>query len=438
MKMTLDSIVKQIINEAITPVQFLMKAIRGLGKNGAVEAENAFLRAVRREANIGPKVPVDLNNISTEIFDKSVKNIEFEAYRKIISQNYYNKNKVVIDDIVSNYKGKKRVFELNNLGIPPSFQEDVRNLSIKGKAEPKPKPTTTSDPDPVPQIVRNLGDELTDDIITGSLKKEFTRRNITYSLYASQQKAFNSVLRTLVNDAYQVVGSKEIKKYNDIVLRFNNLNMFKQRELIEKAQKAIVESGIDLKPLPRAIKNLNDYSDKQLLRLSFYKGDDIGSKLKNNLILNMGLYAVEIITNLILTGTVNQNNFTNKSVLQSILIRAGLTLLPFNIVKKINIIATAAGAIAAAAADSDKSEQLGLSPINISDARTYVESSSNPYELPLENGKIIQKVEYKAVDKKFDPMKGEKGAFIQVYVDGQMIGRLNKDLKGKINSISPD
>ena len=144
MKITLDSIVKQIISEAVTPVQFLMKAIKGLGK-GAVEGENALIRAIKKEGNLGPKVAVDLNNVSEDLLNKAIKNSEFIAYRKLISQKLYSKNKTIIDDVVSKYKGKQRVLELNNAGIPPSFQEDVRNLSNKGRVKPT-APTNTPQP----------------------------------------------------------------------------------------------------------------------------------------------------------------------------------------------------------------------------------------------------------------------------------------------------
>jgi hypothetical protein len=141
MNMKLENIIKQVINEAVTPVQFLMKAIKGLGK-GAVEAENALIRAIRKEGNLSSKAAVDINNVSEDILNKSIKNVEFATYRKLIAQKLYNKNQEIFDDIISKSTGKTRVLQLNNAGIPPAFQEEVRNMSNLKRRTIKPTPTT--------------------------------------------------------------------------------------------------------------------------------------------------------------------------------------------------------------------------------------------------------------------------------------------------------
>ena len=154
MNMKLENIIKQVINEAVTPVQFLMKAIKGLGK-GAVEAENALIRAIRKEGNLSSKAAVDINNVSEDILNKSIKNVEFATYRKLIAQKLYNKNQEIFDDIISKSTGKTRVLQLNNAGIPPAFQEEVRNLSnLKRRTvRPTPTPTTTT---PTKNVITDL------------------------------------------------------------------------------------------------------------------------------------------------------------------------------------------------------------------------------------------------------------------------------------------
>ena len=142
--MKLESVIKQIISEQVTPNQLILKLIKSLGKKGSAEAESALIRAIRKEGNLGPKVVVDVNNVTEELMQKSIKNIEFASYRKLIAQKIYNKNQQLFDDIITKSKGKTRIFQLNNAGVPPVFQEEVRNLyKLKNKTV-TPKSTTTT------------------------------------------------------------------------------------------------------------------------------------------------------------------------------------------------------------------------------------------------------------------------------------------------------
>lgn len=169
--MKLESVIKQIVSEAVTPVQFLMKAIKGLGK-GAVEAENALIRAIRKEGNLGPKVAVDVNNVTEELMQRAVKNVEFATYRKLIAQKLYNKNQQLFDDIILNSTGKSRVLQLNNAGIPPAFQEEVRNLSkLKNRTIKQTKTTT-----PISSTVKT-DEEIIGDLISKNVKSETELKN---------------------------------------------------------------------------------------------------------------------------------------------------------------------------------------------------------------------------------------------------------------------
>jgi len=257
MKITLDSIVKQIISEAVTPVQFLMKAIKGLGK-GSIEAENALMRAIKKEGNLGPKVAVDLNNISDDLLNKSIKSGEFVAYRKLISQKLYSKNKTIIDDIVPKYKGKKRVLELNNAGIPPSFQEDVRNLSNKNRVKPT-IPTSTTQP----TIPTNPYKTLKPVVIPQEAKDAFIERTAKLGIKI-KPKQLDDVMYEM-QKSIDIELEKTGKLFNDptfveTLKGFDRLPIQTQTEIIENCITTIKNTYGDyilgLKVSPKAKLNL--------------------------------------------------------------------------------------------------------------------------------------------------------------------------------------
>lgn len=165
--MKFESVIKQIISEQVTPNQMVLKLLKTLGKKGAPEAESALIRAIRKEGNLGPKVAVDINNVTEELMMRAVKNVEFASYRKLIAQKLYNKNQELFNDIISKSTGKTRVLQLNNAGIPPVFQPEVRNLSklknktIKQTAKPKIK----------------TEDEIINDLISNNIQNEIQLRN---------------------------------------------------------------------------------------------------------------------------------------------------------------------------------------------------------------------------------------------------------------------
>lgn len=273
MKITLDSIVKQIISEAVTPVQFLMKAIKGLGK-GAIEGENALIRAIKKEGNLGPKVAVDLNNVSEDLLNKAIKNSEFIVYRKLISQKLYSKNKTIIDDVVSKYKGKQRVLELNNAGIPPSFQEDVRNLSNKGRVKPT-APTNTSQPN-TPSV---------SNIIT---KEE--QMQIIAPILDQQLKTFKVPIprgfRDLFMEEVVKISEKEIKealpkiegkgeKFTDW---FNKLTISEKQKIFKEVQSETLKlKNLDMNFLKRFWEYLTFFKDR---KGTFISKDDYSKAYK--------------------------------------------------------------------------------------------------------------------------------------------------------------
>jgi len=259
MKITLDSIVKQIISEAVTPVQFLMKAIKGLGK-GAIEGENALIRAIKKEGNLGPKVAVDLNNVSEDLLNKAIKNSEFIAYRKLISQKLYSKNKTIIDDVVSKYKGKQRVLELNNAGIPPSFQEDVRNLSNKSRVKPT---TPTSTTQPITPTV------------SGIITKE-EQMQIIAPIIDQQLKTFKVPIprgfRDLFMEEVVKISEKEIKdalpkiegKGEKFTEWFNKLTISEKQKIFKEVQSETLKlKNLDMNVIKRFWEYLTFFKDRK-------------------------------------------------------------------------------------------------------------------------------------------------------------------------------
>jgi hypothetical protein len=237
MKITLDSIVKQIISEAVTPVQFLMKAIKGLGK-GAVEGENALIRAIKKEGNLGPKVAVDLNNVSEDLLNKAIKNSEFIAYRKLISQKLYSKNKTIIDDIVSKYKGKQRVLELNNAGIPPSFQEDVRNLSNKGRVNPT-TPTNTAQPT-TPLSTTLLSSFNSDEDLILYLTKELKYYNLP-KIIKGKENQYVREIWAQINEKSGGLINKENTSIEGLVSQLNGLTGSKRELLLTNTSEELLK-----------------------------------------------------------------------------------------------------------------------------------------------------------------------------------------------------
>jgi hypothetical protein len=172
--MKLESIIKQILSEQLTPNQVILKLIKNLGKKGASEAESALIRAIRKEGNFGPKVKVDVNNVTEDLMMKSVANIEFASYKKLIAQKEYNRNQQLFDDIIKKYSGGKwknnqRIVELNNAGIPPVLQPEVKNLSsFKNKTV---KPTTD------PKVKIKTEDEIIQDLLSKNVQGEVELKN---------------------------------------------------------------------------------------------------------------------------------------------------------------------------------------------------------------------------------------------------------------------
>jgi hypothetical protein len=154
--MKLTSIVREILNEAVvsSPLQIVRRAIGAMGKV-APAAEDALLRSIKKaEGNIRPNLTLDeIRDIDSDLVTKAIKSPEFSVYRPLIAKKLYSgAKKSTIDDIVGRLERKEitpkqSVVELNNAGIPPSLQKEVRELSktVSG-GNPRPIPNNTPTP----------------------------------------------------------------------------------------------------------------------------------------------------------------------------------------------------------------------------------------------------------------------------------------------------
>jgi hypothetical protein len=84
--------------------------------------------------------------------------------------------------------------------------------------------------------------------------------------------------------------------------------------------------------------------------------------------------------------------------------------------------------------DVDKGELLGLHPLSIKDAENYVKNRANPLQINFEAGEKVTKFE--PLDKNMKVMTGDKGAFINVYVNNEPYVILKKEpVTGAIKKI---
>jgi hypothetical protein len=251
--MKLESVIKQIISEQTTPNQLILKLIKSLGKKGTAEAESALIRAIRKEGNLGPKVTVDVNNVTEELMQRAIKNVEFASYRKLIAQKIYNKNQELFDDIITKSKGKTRILQLNNSGVPPAFQEEVRNLyKLKNKTI-TPKPTTTPTSIPTSSTLPILNN-------TGSLMSYIDAELKKFGLPKPDQKWIDDFVNDLngfVREAYRKQGSKNI----DITL--DNLESTLRTRMTSDQRQSFYN---------KALENINLMSKKNKSFLGLYEG----------------------------------------------------------------------------------------------------------------------------------------------------------------------
>ena len=243
--MKLESIIKQILSEQTTPNQLILKLIKNLGKKGASEAESALIRAMRKEGNLGPKVAVDVNNVTEDLMMRSVANNEFASYRKLIAQKEYNRNQQLFDDIIEKYPGGKwknnqRIVELNNAGIPPVLQPEVKNLyGFKNKTVTPKSKTTTTTPTNLP--IENLSKSEIWDYFRGEMKN----LKVVNKLNPEQGKLFVDELQSSIEKNIQKNGQKFESELNKLKTQFENIKSpVDRKKLLEQTHKSIDELGL--------------------------------------------------------------------------------------------------------------------------------------------------------------------------------------------------
>jgi len=253
--MKLTSIARIILNEAPikSPLQLIRAAISKLGKS-ANAAEDALLKAIKNEeGNIRPNLTLDdIRDIDSDLVNRATKRAEFIAYRPLITAKFYSGvKKTKIDDVVGRLERKEitpaqSVAELNALGVPPSFQKEVRDLSKKtiGNA-PTPKPTSPPSPTP-PTPPEELS--WTKQFIQGMklsaldyLKKIPGIKNKMSKIYTKQLEPLG-VLKMRFDDIMNRISPKiakggeyeisdELKELNDVLSQFS-AQKSKQQSLV--------------------------------------------------------------------------------------------------------------------------------------------------------------------------------------------------------------
>jgi hypothetical protein len=270
MEMKLENIIKQVISEQLTPGQLLKKMFNNLGKKGAAEAESALIRVVRKENNLGPKVPVDIFNLSDAMLGKAIKSAEYKVYRDVIVQKAYGKTQQLFDDIVANSTGKKRVMDLNNAGIHPAFQSDLKNLSnLRRKSTTSTTTsTTTTTTTPINKVddltsqFSKIETELVemDDYLwkrinkNSGLKRFFLLNRVSRSNWPT----YRNLLFKMINEKMSVKFDKEIKLQMQEVKKFFETLDLKNKKASEDI---IKDSLIELnRVLDEQSKNLGSFS----------------------------------------------------------------------------------------------------------------------------------------------------------------------------------
>lgn len=235
--MKFESVIKQIISEQVTPNQVILKLLKTLGKKGAPEAESALIRAIRKEGNLGPKVAVDVNNVTEELMMRAVKNVEFASYRKLIAQKLYNKNQELYDDIILKLTGKKRIQQLNNAGIPPVFQEEVRNLNKLKKETIKQTPTTPS----IPTLETYLSNPSS---LWSTFRSELKKYKVTSNLSQSQGELFVEEIKGIIEKEYVKSNKKLEVTLENLKKVYDNLQPSQRKQFLDQAVKNVKSLGI--------------------------------------------------------------------------------------------------------------------------------------------------------------------------------------------------
>ena len=259
MEMKLENIIKQVISEQLTPGLLLKKMFNNLGKKGAAEAESALIRAVRKENNLGPKVSVDVFNLSDEMLGKAIKSAEYKVYRDALVQKTYNKNQQLFDDIIANSTGKKRVMDLNNAGIHPAFQSDLKNLSNLRRKPPTPTPNSQT---PTPSA--------------GNIITKEEQMQIIAPIIDQQLKTFKVPIprgfRDLFMEEVVKISEKEIKdalpkiegKGEKFTEWFNKLTISEKQKIFNEVQSQTLKlKNLDMNFLKRFWEYLTFFKDRK-------------------------------------------------------------------------------------------------------------------------------------------------------------------------------
>jgi hypothetical protein len=389
-----------------------------IGKIGTTQLNNeekVLVSTLTKEAIALDKTLI--KRLSNEIFGEIQK-----LTNRQLKTKYYSEVKKGLREVLPKEELDKLITNVN------------AKLNIQPKSTPTPNPNPNPNPAPNPLPSPNpVFVDITDEEFMGIVRQEFANLNVPLKINAKQEKFFISQIKPEINRLYTEIEPVLVTKYKEIHLRYNQIEPSKRKDVIVKAQEALLKQGIGLNIPKRFLHNIGQYLEQSLAENSAngYK------KFKLNVGLTILAMGVNYLSSEISKGKGEVKFIFGFSLKQNILFKTLLGILGLftngipSLIIAFGSLITAGVEGALSLRGKDVSELLGMSPMSIEEAKTYVESNENPLQLQFDNGDKVTK--YEPIDKNMKAMEGGEGAFIRVYVndDTEPYTTLKKDLLTK-------
>lgn len=390
-----------------------------IGKIGSIELSNEekiLVQTLTREA-----IALDkqlMKRLSNEIFGE----IQKLTNRRLKSA-YYAQVK----------RGLKEVLPKEE------FNSLISNVNAKLNIQPKPKPKTDPNPNPTPNTGQGAGTpfvDISDEEFMKILVDEFNTLNVANKLNKKQQQIFVSQLRPEINRLYAEIEPTLAQKYKELHLRYNQIPQSKRQEALIAAQKELIDRGIGLNIPQKYLHKIGKYLEKSLAE----SAENGYKKFKRNVGITLLSYGVTYIASQISTGKGEIDTIFGFSFKQSMLFKTLLGILsvftagiPSAIVAYGSLLVSFVEG-GKALMGKDVSELIGNNPISVDEAITYVRGAGNPLGMDFNQDKPI----YEPTDVNGKKIEGNRGAFINVYLENELQATLKKDITNKIIDVKPN
>lgn len=321
------------------------------------------------------------------------------------------------------------------------FDGLISNVNAKLNVQPKPTPNPNPAPNPAPNPNTGQGAgtpfvDITDEEFMKILVDEFKTLNVPIKLNKKQQQLFVSQIKPEINRLYSEIEPTLAQKYKELHLRYNQIPQSKRQEALIAAQKELIDRGIGLNIPEKYLHRIGKYLEKSLLenKENGYK------KFTKNALLTISSYGITYIASQISTGKGEVNTIFGFSFKQSILFKTLLGILSV-FTNGIPSAIMAYGSLLVSFVEGGKalfgkdvSELIGNNPISVDEAITYVKSNANPLGMDFNQDIPI----YEPTDKNGKKIEGNRGAFINVYIEKELQATLKKDITNKIIDVKPN